>query len=517
MALHPALCRTWSALAGQPTGPLTVATFAATAGFPAPDPAGYTALVSWGDGPTQTIANIALNSSTKTLSVMTDGHTYAVAGTFKIAVTISDAQAFVVGTSDPNIQVVVPITGQLSPQSDTGTPMSANVTRDTTPMFVGTATAGTTIQVFAAPSGSGTSPGSMIAQTTTNAYGYWAATVPNNSPLANGGYAITAQAVNSQGILLGNASLGSVIIDTLGPQVSSLNFNRTTGTLTVGFIDSLGGLNLQSLTDPAFYRMWAKALTNPRVRIPTALVPTSLSVTPSAGQPNSATVTVVFNYGHSMKNGTYTLEIASNLAGGASLVDTAGNPLAGTYRGGFPSGSGQPSGAFVAIFTTSRTTIRKPAPTRNGYVPPFPVSGSLARIAEMEARQSVPLAVGKKRAAVNERIHDEAIEALAHETDLKRRRAGARAMASPAPSASNTDRPAKRPIGLEPFDKPEHSRSRAASELPAALDRDFSLGLAAARAEGFDLLYHVRPVGDLAKDHMFAIEPVRDDGRDEEL
>ena len=99
----------------------------------------------------------------------------------------------------------------------------------------------------------------------------------------------------------------------------------------------------------------------------------------------------------------------------------------GTFTGAFPSGSGQRSGSFVSLLTTVRNTIRSPAPTRNGYVPPFPQGGSLARVSIAQAKAAAnvrakSLVISHARTINRDRLHDAVMELLAHDSLVDRNR-----------------------------------------------------------------------------------------------
>ncbi len=176
---------------------------------------------------------------------------------------------------------VTPLTGRLSPLSDTGVSDIDGITYDTTPTFVGNTTPLTTVEVFAARSGSPALPGTLIATGAANSAGVWSATVVN-TPLTQGTYAITAEAVNSSGTVLNSTSLGTVVIDTTPPVVTALTFNRFDDTVTVTYQDGLSGLEYASIANGAFYHLSATRLAAD-VPVPKLLLPTSITITPAHG------------------------------------------------------------------------------------------------------------------------------------------------------------------------------------------------------------------------------------------
>jgi large repetitive protein len=337
--------------AGTPTGDLMVGN---VSGTPTPDLTGYTALIDWGDGTTPS-AGFIDPSVTGADNIVSSGHTYAQGGSYNLLITIRDSQGFLVGTAATVVTVsVTPLNGQISPQSVTGTSASGtSYTYDTTPIFVGNTAPGTTVEVFATPSGSAVVPGTQIAIGAANSAGYWAATV--NKPLTDGSYTITAEAVNSSGTVLNTAALGTVVIDTVGPVITAVTFDRFTDTVTVTYQDNLSGLAFASIANGAFYHLSAKPLAK-NVPVPKLLLPTAITITPGATATSPEVVNVVFNHGHAVRGGRYLIVINSG-AGDTGIHDVAGNALDGNFYGNFPSGDGLPGGNFAASIDTFHNNI----------------------------------------------------------------------------------------------------------------------------------------------------------------
>ena len=142
-----------TATAGSPTGPLTVATvtaqpyiqpvlaakgvLAAVAGTSTGQPnydlesAYYTAVVDWGDGSPPVDATFTTLNAYE-VGVTTSGHTYSQAGAYILTLTVRDAQGVVVDLVNPTIAVSDPLSGRLSPESDTGSLQNDDITRITT-------------------------------------------------------------------------------------------------------------------------------------------------------------------------------------------------------------------------------------------------------------------------------------------------------------------------------------------------------------------------------------------------
>jgi hypothetical protein len=404
-----------NALAGEPTGPLVVASFTASAGAPNPAASGYSALVDWGDSLTPTVATITLVTPTS-WNIMTSGHTYVQGSTSAIPllVTIRDGQGFVVGTATPSITVSTSISGRLSPQSDTGYSDSDGITNDITPTFVGNTTPGTEVAIFAAAVGSPT-PGTQVATGEADSSGAWSATVVN-TPLAGGTYVITAQAYNTFGQVLSSASLGTIVIDTVAPTITALSFNRFDATLTVTFQDNLSGMDLAALSSSSFYHMSARPLSK-KVPVPRLMLPTSISLDAAGLLPTDPiTATVVFNKGRALRGGNYRVIINSG-PGDFGMQDIAGNPLDGNFYGVFPSGDGLPGGDFVATIATFHHLVLPAVPIKDGYVAPSlsPTGTVLTAVPAVRRAAAVPAVhIAAASARITRLHHDVAIEALSH-------------------------------------------------------------------------------------------------------
>jgi hypothetical protein len=415
----------------------TTATVTATVGTPLvgvtlytftdlPNPlaaSAYSATIDWGDGSAANAGTISYNSTTKVFSV-SGSHTYTQGGTYAVsALIVGDGQQLTLTGTSATV-AVTPLNGKLSPQSDTGISNTDGITSNTTPTFVGNTTPGTTVEVFATRSGSAVMPVTLIAIGAANSAGYWTATV--NTPLIDGSYTITADAVNSSGTVLATASLGTVVIDTVGPVVTALTFDRFTDTVTVTYQDNLSGLAFASIANSAFYHLSAKPLAN-NVRVPKLLLPTAITITPGASPTSPEVVSVVFNNGHAVRGGRYLIVINSG-AGDAGIHDVAGNALDGNFYGSFPSGDGLPGGNFAAsIATFHKNIVLAPVPVQDGFVAPGaakvdPPSHATTKNYAKSPKNVVqvpPVKVGPQLAKPN-RVHDFALEALTTETKAKR-------------------------------------------------------------------------------------------------
>ncbi|MGP0062328.1 MAG: beta strand repeat-containing protein [Isosphaeraceae bacterium] len=333
---------------------------------PAPlSPSDYIATIDWGDGTGLSGGTISFAAGVFTIS---GRHDYSnVTGTpYTITVAVAGDSQQLTETA-PVTVLVTPLNGKLSPQSDSGVSNSVGITNVTTPTFEGDTAPGATVNVFAAPSGSAMLPGSLIASGTADSAGVWSATV--YTPLADGTYTTTAEVVNDSSTILATASLGTVVIDNVGPVISNLTFDRFSDTVTVTYQDNLSGLDYASIANSSFYHMSAKPLASD-VPVPKLLLPTSILITPGATPSSPEVVQVVFNNGHAVRGGRYLIEIDSG-TGDTGIQDIADNALDGNFYGVFPSGDAIPGGNFVVAIDTFHNNIILPfVPVKDGYVPP---------------------------------------------------------------------------------------------------------------------------------------------------
>jgi hypothetical protein len=246
------------------------------------------------------------------------------------------------------------LSGDMLPSSDTGASDSDRVTFDNTPTFAGAATPGSIVVLAASR---GTEAPFEVGRTTVDPAGRWAITT---APLADGAYNLSAT--------LDAASpptfpLGPLLVDTVGPRITSLGLRPRSGLVLIGVQDDRSGLDDASLAVPSNYGLM---LFN-RPRRP--LTPTNVMA--SAGGPTEARlVSVEFNRGRRLVPGRrYVVTVRPG-----GIADLAGNPLDGEFRGTLSSGDGQSGGTFQA-----RTIV-----TPRGNRPLKPLSrADLARIARL--------------------------------------------------------------------------------------------------------------------------------------
>ena len=218
-----------SAFQGVALTDQTVATF--TAGNPLAPMGDYTATVSWGDGsPTSNATISPLGGNSYAIKA---SHTFSQTNTFTITTMVYD-EGILKGAVNDSVTVPLILQGQLNPSSDSGESNSDGITNVNRPDFYGTSDPGSIIQLYAVPTG-GSTPVS-IGTTTTETSGAWNIT---SSVLADGSYTILARATDGGTTtttqILPNPNGGPLVIDTAGPQVMGVSFNRRSAKVTVEF------------------------------------------------------------------------------------------------------------------------------------------------------------------------------------------------------------------------------------------------------------------------------------------
>jgi hypothetical protein len=325
----------------------------------------FTATIDWGDGTprsTGTITsagpNVTIGGVTYSQWTVTGSHNYVDpfvnggSGKFPITVTVDDdGGASTVVTNSATVNPIpLTLTGALSPSSDTGKFHTDGITRINQPRFTGTAEQYATVQLFAAPAG--TSNYSQVGLTEADSSGAWSITT---SALADGSYSILAKETNRSGVgtmsiqIMPSATQGPLVIDTVGPRITSATFDRFDSTATFTFQDVGAGLLTQSLEDAANYSLKQifKAHGNIALR---PLVVTSITVTPGSTA-DSDNVTVVFNHGKYLVGGLFQISVVSASSTASGVQDLAGNALDGEFYGpNSATGNGVPGGNFVADF-----------------------------------------------------------------------------------------------------------------------------------------------------------------------
>ena len=345
-----------------------VASFTEEFGLPHELIGDYTATIDWGDGTPRATGLISQPGGVGTTFVVSGNHTYGESGvnggvgSFPVNVTIHDdggTSIVIANTAHVADQAIV-LTGQLSPASDSGKSNSDGITNVNTPVFFGTSEPLSHVSLFASPTGGG--PLTPIGQAVTDANGNWSLT---SARLADGSYTITATAVDQLGQtassptqILPSFPEGPLVIDTVGPRVVDVNFQRLTGRVFITFQDDRSGLLSQSLLDSANY-----TFNKQNQRLPGTYIVTVLSVSGGPNGTDPQTVDVVINGGKKIRGGYYSITAyAAGVLKTSGIQDLAGNSLDGEFYGpGSASGNGIPGGNFTANIDAFHNKILPPA------------------------------------------------------------------------------------------------------------------------------------------------------------
>ncbi len=249
------------------------------------------------------------------------------------------------------------LTGRLDPTSDSGLSDDDGITNVGQPIFLGTTLPGLTVKLYAQAAGL---VGSVLLGTTTaNSQGAWSLT---STALADGRYTIAATAIDAaNGLtytvnLLPDATERYLTIDTQAPEVVAFSVTPAQGEIFLTIQDDLSGLAQPSVVDTQNYTVRLGAHGRPlAIRLST-----SLPSAPTGPQ----RVEILVKNGVKLKPGTYFLEVASG-----GVEDVAGNALAGSFRGVFPTGPGitgkSVGNTFDVRFTVTgrHATKAKPVPS----------------------------------------------------------------------------------------------------------------------------------------------------------
>jgi len=399
-----------------------IATF--TDANPLATPADFTATIDWGDGTPQSAGTVS--GPVAGVFTVTGGHTYADSGvnggtgTFKITVHVADDGGSVVNlTNTANVtDVAIALTGKLNPASDSGKLHNDGVTNVNQPNFFGHSEAFSHVVLFATPTaGGGTTE---IGQTQAGGDGSWNIT---SDRLADGSYTISATAVDQSGHTTTTAPVtiaAPLVIDTVGPRVIDVNFQRLTGQVFITFQDDRSGMLIQSLVDAANF-----TFNKQHHRPPGKYIVTGLSVSGGQSPTDLQTVDVTINGGKRIRGGFYTITAhAASVLKTAGIQDLAGNGLDGEFYGPrSASGNGVPGGDFVANINAFHNLILAPKTVVGTPHPNDPP----ARFAKATRRHAhgAAIVVSHHAAALKApaTVHDAAMHALSSHESLKSRSA----------------------------------------------------------------------------------------------
>jgi hypothetical protein len=308
----------------------------------------FRAVIAWGDGTPWTVGTVSFNAGTGVFTVSGD-HTYADAGvnggvgTYSITVFVNDvggSKLTITNTANVADNPIV-LTGALNPASDSGVSFTDAVTNVRQPNFKGTSEPFSHVVLFETPTTGG--PAVQIGQTQAGSDGKWSIT--SIVPLLDGSYTITATATDQFNVTKTAAPVvitPNLTIDTIGPRITGLVFNRLNGEVDYTINDERSGVRVATLLDSANYNLTKVH----GARIGKFLV-TNVTVTPGA-KPGSLNVAVQFNGGQIIHGGFYLFTIRDSTRGPSTVQDIAGNSLDGEFYGTFPSGNNIVGGDFVA-------------------------------------------------------------------------------------------------------------------------------------------------------------------------
>ena len=306
---------------------------------------------------THVYADSGVNGGVGTFSTITNVHD-------------QDGSTLVINNSVQVADVPIALTGQLNAASDSGRSNTDAITYVNQPNFFGSSEPFSDVSILAAPAG--TANFSVVGQAQADSSGHWSITT---NLLQDGRYTIEAHAVDQSGHttattqVLPNATQGVLTIDTVGPKVTALSFDRIDGQIDLTFQDSLSGMDQAQVIDAANYR-----LTKQHTIRGTYLV-NVIAATPT-GPTGPENVVLTINDGRQLRGGIYTFTVFSG-SYATGIRDLAGNALDGEFYGFFPSGNNVPGGNFVAGLNAVHHIIFAPG-TIIGHATPVSPPGTPA-------------------------------------------------------------------------------------------------------------------------------------------
>ena len=263
------------------------------------------------------------------------------AGTYSVRIRVADSynsshdEAFAIMVTD-TVAPSAPSTPDMTSGTDTGISNTDNITSNTTPVFTGTAEAGSTVTLY---------DGATLLGTITATGGNWTIT---SSALSEGSHSVTATATDAASNTSAHSPSLAVTVDTSAPRVSSIALVGTPGATAtsvqflVTFNEPVHGLSTDDFT---FTTTGGAA-------------GTVASVTAASG--STATVTINNITGP----GTLRLDVKA----GTNITDTAGNALP-AYTSGpthtVQAAPGAPTGV-AATAGNGQATVTFAAPASAG-------------------------------------------------------------------------------------------------------------------------------------------------------
>ena len=347
----------------------------------------YTATVNWGDGtPTQGSAylggpavptDVTVVGSNGSFQVIAS-HTYANAPeTYAVTVIVyhhsqpvlfipvarsQSSQIKARALSEPadtssgsvgSARVLLPVSGSLSPASDSGYSNTDGITNINQPVFNGAANPGATIKLFANTAAA--LGGTLVGQGTVDASGHWSIQV--NTPLSDGQYYFNAQMIDTPtGNLIEDASLAatpsnqSLVIGTAGPTVQGVVLNPATGVLQITFHDAVG-MNPNDVGNPANY-----TFSKVGRRGTQTLAERGIGL---SGDSINSTVNLAYSLsaGRGRGSASYVIDIHA-----LGITDLAGNTLVEKTLVAFPQVTNSPNPDYIAQISVNGGVASAPTP-----------------------------------------------------------------------------------------------------------------------------------------------------------
>jgi hypothetical protein len=316
----------------------------------------FTATIDWGDGTPPTAGVVTQPGGTGTPFDVSGSHTYASTGVAGNGTGHYTIQVFVQDAGGSRLTVVntasvaatpITLTGNINPASDSGLSNGVtDVTNVTQPDFFGTASLPYS-HVSLVATAVATGVMTPIGEVQAGGDGSW--NLVSDVVLPDGYYNITATAVDQFGDTRTVAPFtvtSNLLIDTVGPVITGMFFNRLNGEVDYTIQDPApgSGVLVSSLLNSANYEL-TKVHANKAY--PGKWIATNVAVTAGAAA-GSYDVAVTFNSGHTIRGGFYLFTIRDSSNGNSSVQDEAENHLDGVFYGSFPSGNGVNGSDFVA-------------------------------------------------------------------------------------------------------------------------------------------------------------------------
>jgi large repetitive protein len=330
----------------------------------------FRATIDWGDGTAQSAGTVTQPGGAGTAFIVSGSHTYADSGvnggtgTFAVTVYVNDDGGSV-ATIHNTANVAdnpIALSGKLDSASDTGLSNADSITSINQPTFTGSSEPFSHVFLYASVlNADGTVTTNPIAMTQAGSDGSWS--VKSFVALTDGTYTITATALDQFSKTTVTTGAAPIVItmvlqiDTVGPKVADVFFDRLNGQVDVAFTDNLSGMNDASIGDASNYSFAKVRAARQGAFLYKVNV---IGISPNTNA-TTETVTLTINGGQPIRGGHYLFTIHSKSSALSSGVqDLAGNALDGEFFGFFPSGNNVPGGDFVARIYAVHNRILPP-------------------------------------------------------------------------------------------------------------------------------------------------------------